>query len=193
MSFFTQDQVAALSATTVRVALLSEFDFATQTMRLWNGEYTITSGGHEWEPMHGMGSIDGLSVSADQSADNVTFTLSGVDASILASALEETPDVNQRSVRVFLQLFDGDWQPIGAPIGIWWGFLQPPKVTRTAMQDDKGGTQTVSVSAENAFFNRSRPPSGRYTDRDQQKRAPGDKFLQFISSLLFKVFTYPSY
>jgi len=193
MSFFSSDQIATLSASTVRVALLSEFDFVSQTIRLWNGDYAIDSGGKTWEPMKGTGQIDGLGVSADQAADNVTYSLPGVDEKILASALEETPEANQRSVNTSLQLFDNDWQPQGSPIGIWWGFLQPPKVSRSAMQDDQGGVQTVSISAENAFFNRSRPPSGRYTDRDQQARSPGDKFLQFVSSLLFKVFVYPSY
>jgi hypothetical protein len=49
------------------------------------------------------------------------------------------------------------------------------------------------MTAENAFFNRSRPPYGRYTDRDQQSRSAGDKFFQFTPSLLFKTFTYPDY
>lgn len=193
MSFFDSGQVASLSGQTVRVSLLAEFQFASQTVNLWNGEYPITTGGKTWNPMHGCGNIDGLGVSADQSADSVTFALSGVDDTILSSALEETPEANQRSVLVYLQLFDGDWQPVGSPIVIWWGFLQPPKVTRTAMQADQGGMQTVSISAENAFFNRSRPPAGRYTDRDQQFRSPGDKFCQFTPSLLFKTFIYPSY
>lgn len=196
MAFFTDAQLTTLSASTVRVAFLVEFQFASETVYVWNGNYAITSGGKTWQPMKGSGQIDGISVGGNQTSDTVDFTLSGIpdgDINILSKALEETPDVNQRTVLIYLQLFDDDWQPNGSPIGIWWGFMQPPKVTRTPANGADGATQTVSITAENAFFNRSRPPYGRYTDRDQQKRSPGDKFFQFTPSLLFKVFTYPDY
>lgn len=197
MGFFTEEQVELLSASTVRAALLVEFAFASETKYLWNGHYRLTSGGHVWEPMRGAATIDGLDAPAGNAADTVTFALPGLPTGetdhILALALEETPEANQRSVRIYLQLFNGYWQPVGSPIGIWWGFLQPPKATRTPASEDIGGVQTVSIEAENAFFNRARPPAGRYTDRDQQKRSPGDKFFQFTSGLSFKTFWYPSY
>lgn len=196
MAFFTAEQVAQLSASTVRVALLTEFRFTSGVKRVWNGETLLVSGEREWLPMHGAGSIDGLSVPTGTAAEAVTFTVSGLpgDASgLLAEALAGTDDVTQQLVTVFLQLFTEDWQPAGTPIGIWWGFMQPPKVSRSEMQGVDGAVQSVEMTAENAFFNRSRPPFGRYTDRDQQRRSPGDTFLQFTSSLLFKTFNYPQY
>lgn len=196
MAFFTSGQLEALSGTDVRVAFLVEFQFDSETIYVWNGFHEITSGGKTWKPMKGAGQIDGIAVNSQQQSDTVDFTLSGIPDShvdILAKALEETPDVNQRTVLIYMQLFDADWQPNGSPIPIWWGFMQPPKVSRSAMQDAQGGTQTIQLTAENAFFNRSRPPYGRYTDRDQQKRSPGDKFFQFTPGLLFRVFTYPDY
>lgn len=200
MSFFTPEQIAALSASTVRIAPLVEMEFVSQTSRVWNGEYELTTGAgagaKTWTPMFGTGQIEGLGLSAGGQAESVTLTLSGIPSDrldILGTVLSETPDVTQRSVRIYLQLFDNDWQAQGSPIGIWWGFLQPPKVSRTPMQDGEGSVQTITVDAENAFFNRSRPPAGRYTDRDQQTRSPGDKFFQYTSSLLFKTFKYPDF
>lgn len=196
MGFFSEDDLAALSATTVRVAPLVELRFSSETMRLWNGLHDIETGGHTWQALKGMGAIDGIPLAANQQAASVTLTLSGIpdgSVDILAKALEETEDVNQKTALLYLQIFDAEWQPSGNPIPIWWGFMQPPKVTRTAMQDAEGATQAITVTAVNAFFNRSRPPAGRYTDRDQQQRSPGDKFFQFTPSLLFKVFTYPDY
>lgn len=196
MAFFTDEQVAQLAAATVRVALLTEFQFASGTKRIWNGDTLLASGGREWLPVHGAGSIDGLSVPTGTAAESVTFTVSGLPndaAGLLAEALAGTEDVMQQLVTVYLQLFTDDWQPAGAPIGIWWGFMQPPKVSRTEMQGTEGAMQTVEMSAENAFFNRSRPSFGRYSDRDQQGRSPGDKFFQFASKLLFKTFDYPQY
>lgn len=196
MAFFTPDQIAALSSTIVRPGLLVEFRFLSGTTRVWNGNQELPAGGKLWKPMFGSGQIDGLSLPTGVTAEAVTFQVSGLpgdDIGLLAKALEETPQVSQQLVIVYLQLFDDDWQPIGAPIGIWWGFMQPPRISRSQMQGTEGAVQSVSMSAENAFFNRSRPPQGRYTDRDQQKRSPGDKFLQFVPSLLFKTFQYPRY
>lgn len=196
MSFFTPEQIEILSRTTVRLDLLVEFQFLSGTTRVWNGNQELPAGDQTWKPMFGSGQISGLSLPTGVTAEAVTFQVSGLpdDAiGLLAKALEETPQVSQQLVIVYLQLFDDDWQPVGAPIGIWWGFMQPPRISRSQMQGTEGAVQSVSMSAENAFFNRSRPPQGRYTDRDQQKRSPGDKFLQFVPSLLFKTFQYPRY
>lgn len=196
MSFFTAEQIAALSASTVRAAPLVEMEFVSQTSRVWNGEYELTSGGKIWTPMFGTGQIDGLGQSSGSQSESVTLTLSGIpddQLNILGTVLSDTPEVTQRSVRIYLQIFDGNWLPVGPPLGLWWGFMMPPKVSRTPMQDGEGSVQTITVDAENAFFNRSRPPAGRYTDRDQQTRSPGDKFFQYTSSLLFKTFKYPDF
>lgn len=196
MTFFTATELATLAGTDVRVALLVEFQFDSGAVRVWNGFTSISAGGQTWEPMKGSGSIDGLPVSDGEASNSVTLTVSGVpdgDVDFLAKALEETPDVNQRTVLIYIQLFDDEWQPSGNPIALWWGFMQPPQITETAAQDVQGQIRSISVVAENAFFNRSRAPFGRYTDRDQQKRSAGDKFLQFISGLLFRTYTYPDY
>lgn len=196
MSFFTPEQIAALSASTVRVDFLTKMEFKSGTSYLWNGNTDLGTGGQTWKPMHGAGVIDGLSAPTGTAAEAVTFQLNGLPdqaTDLLRMALEDNQDSAQRLVTVYLQLFDADWQPVGAPIGIWWGFMQPPRITRTPMQGTEGAIQSISMQAENAFFNRSRPPYGRYTDRDQQKRSPGDKFCQFVPSLLFKTFTYPDY
>ncbi|WP_252924730.1 hypothetical protein [Aliihoeflea sp. 40Bstr573] len=196
MAFFTTDQLSALSSSTVRLDILVKMEFKSGTVYVWNGNTDLETGGQTWRPMHGRGTIDGIGISSGTVSEAVTLTLSGLpeqQTDLLALALEESPDVAQQSVTIYVQLFGDDWQPIGAPIGIWWGFMQPPRVERSQMQGIEGAQQAVSVVAENAFFNRSRPPYGRYTDRDQQKRYPGDKFFQFMSSLLFKTFVYPDY
>src|SRR6185312_16651874 len=196
MSFFTPEQLAHLAASTVRLDILAKMEFRSKTVYLWNGNTELETGGQTWLPMRGAATVDGLGVAAGTASETVTFQLDGLPdqaSDLLALALEETPDVAQQLVTVYLQLFDEDWQPQGAPIGIWWGFMQPPRITRTPMQGTEGAVQSITLTAENAFFNRSRPPHGRYTDRDQQKRAPGDKFFQFTPSLLFKTFTYPDF
>lgn len=196
MPFFTPQQIAILSATTVRVDLLAEFQFKSQTMYLWNGNTRLVAGGRTWLPVYGATTIEGLGMSGGTVSEKVEFTLNGLPGQpldFLRVALDETPDVEQQLVIVYLQLFDDVWQPVGNPVAIFWGFMQPPRINRTPQQDAEGSIQSISLSAENAFFNRSRPPYGRNTDRDQQIRHSGDKFFQFVPGLLFKTIVYPDY
>lgn len=195
--FFTPDQIAVLSATTVRCDFLVAFEFASGTKRAWNGNTELTIGGAVYQPMFGTGQIEGLGYTNEGTAsDSVTLTLSGLPGDridILSAALADSGEVAQRMVTIALQLFDNNWQPVGAPINLFRGFMQRPKVSRTAMQDGEGSTQSISLVAENIFYGRARPANGRNTDRDQQSRSPGDRFFGFVAALVQKVITYPDY
>lgn len=196
MAFFTPDQVAALSATVVRAALLVQFDFTSGTKYAWNGNTELVIGGNTYLPMYGFGQIDGLGYSSGEQSEAVTLSLDGLpdqNLDLLSSALAETGEVDQKMLTISLQLFDDDWQPVGSPVGIFRGFMQPPAVSRAAGSETDGGTQTITLDAENIFYGRARPPYGRNTDRDQQARSPGDKFFGFVTSLLFKKIVYPDY
>lgn len=196
MAFFDPEQVAEFAKRQVRLDLLVEFRFASETMRVWNGNTELVTGGNNYLPMYGHGSIDGLGMASGTASESVSFQVSGLPSQaldFLGMALNSNEEVDQRIVVVSMQLFDEEWQPLGIPAPIFWGFMQPPRVSRTEMTGTDGATQSITLTAENAFFNRSRPAYGRYTDRDQQKRSPGDKFFQFTGSLAFKRFTYPDY
>lgn len=194
--FFTAGQIALLSATTVRLDVLVKFEFVSSTIRVWNGNTELVVGGNTYLPMHGYARISGIGLSGQAVSEAVTMSLNGLPdqaADLLAVALAETPDADQQMVTIYIQLFTDDWQPSGIPIPLFRGFMQPPSVSRAAMQGTDGGTQSVSMKAENIFYTRSRPPFGRYTDRDQQARSPGDNFFGFVSELLNKSLRYPDF
>lgn len=195
--FFTAEQIEALSGGTVRCDILAAFSFLSGTMYAWNGNQPLVAlDGNTYLPMYGYGVIDGLGVTGGTQSVQVTMSLNGLPGQaldFLSKAIEETPEVDQQLVTASLQLFDDDWQPVGVPINLFQGYMQPPSVTRTVGSQEDAGTQGVTLAAENVFFSRSRPPYGRNTDRDQQARSPGDKFFGFVSSLLFKLIRYPDY
>lgn len=195
--FFTAEQIASLSAGTVYVSFLVKFDFTSGPAYAWMGNTPLLAlDGNTYYPTYGLGNIDGLGHSASGQSTSVTLSLDGLpggELDFLSAALADTGEVNQQLLTVYLQLFTSDWQPSGMPIALFRGFMQPPSVSRTAGTQFDAGTQSVRISAENIFFGRSRPPHGRYTDRDQQARSDGDKFFGFVSSLLFKKIVYPDY
>lgn len=195
--FFTAEQIALLAAATVRADFLVKFEFVAKTEFAWNGNVSLLANdGNTYLPMFGLGQIDGLGLGGGTASESVTLSLDGLPGQALdwlTQALANTADVNQQMVTIALQLFGEDWQPVGMPIPVFRGFMQPPRVSRSTMSQDQGATQSISVTAENIFFGRARPPFGRNTDRDQQARYPGDKFFGFVNSLLFKTITYPDF
>lgn len=196
MTFFTDEQIELLSSKAVKIDFLVKLEFLSETVYLWNGDYDLTIGGNVYKALHGTGQIEGLGQSSNAQSEAISLKLYGLQSQtpdLLSLALQDTPDANQQLVTIYLQLFDSDWQATGNPIPVWWGFMQPPRVELSEMSDEQGSIQIITVDAENAFYNRSRPPYGRYTDRDQQKRSDGDKFFQFVPNLLFKTITWPDY
>lgn len=194
--FFTPDQIDLLAADEIRCVNLVKFEFATSTVYAWNGETELVIGGNTYLPMHGYGQIDGMGYAGGTASEVVTLVLDGLPGQqldFLATALAETAEAVQRIVSIYILFFDSEWQPIGLPVPLFMGFMQPPKISRSAMTGESGGTQSISISAENIYFNRSKPPFGRNTHSDQNARSLGDKFFGFVSSLLYKVLTYPDY
>lgn len=196
MDFFTDEEIATLSSKEIRAALLYKLDFASEPSYAWNGHMPLVHAGQTWLPMYGAATIDGIGFAGGTASESVTVTLSGLpDQALpfLAGALAATAEVSQRMLTIYMQFFDSEWQPEGSPVPLYYGFMQPPKVTRTVATSTDGPMQAISIVAENALFFRSRPSNGRYTDHDQKRRSPTDRGLEFTKSLTFKQFVYPDY
>lgn len=194
MSFFSAEQVAHMAQSTVRVGMLFELFFKSSTERIWSGNTMLTAGARDWRPTYGMVQVDGLGMSGEPVSKQVTLSTSGVDENILPLVLAETEEADQQPMVVYLQFFDTDWQNTGALVPIFNGLMQPPRVSKGEILGVAGATQTISLSAENAFLERARPAYGRYTSSDQNKRAPTpDKFFDFVPSLFNRNFTYPDF
>lgn len=193
MAFFTQTQAATLAGTTVRVGLLIQANFRSAITRVWNGVTTLDVNGAEWKPMGDYISVDGLGFSGEPVSRQVTITLNGQDTALMAKAIADSDEADQQPLTVFMQLFDEDWQPVGLPIPVFYGLMQAPRVDRTSATQTDGPVQTISLAVENVFYNRSRPANGRYTDRDQQRRSPGDLIANFVASLTFKSLRWPDF
>lgn len=196
MPFFTPEEIARFQSGQIRAAFLVKMEFASGTMGAWNGNRKLTINNVTYLPMFGAGTVDGLSFTNATISEQVTVSIAGVNNDHLGMVLDEAGEVQDRLMTIYLQLFDDDWQPIAAAPAVYIGYMQPPTVSQEEVTQDANSTppvRRIEVAAENVFFNRSRAPGGRYSERDQQLFSPGDRFFDFMPSLAYTQFTYPDF
>lgn len=197
MGFFPETIAASLAGAKVQAAPLVRFDFTSETMRLWAGNGVLkTNDGALWSGIGSLGSMSGIEQAVNGEAPQATFTLSGIDATIMRLARDEfEEEVFGRLVYVLIQFFGVDdpgdpdnQRPLDNPYPIWSGRCLTPTFTLS-----QAGERSVDISAESLFSLRSRPQYAMYTDADQQRRFPGDKGFEFVGGLVNKVVTWPDY
>jgi len=167
-------------------AILVELNFVSETSRVWNGFGTLqTLDGRQWQGVGELTHIDGLSPSFSSSAPTTRIGISGVSAEVLASAVNAN-EYRDRPLTIYLQPFQGRALH-GNPVPIALRFMKSLELTRDA------STRTIAVSCEGPYSGRRRPPAAWYSNADQIKRHPGDKFCERIPFLLFKKDQWPHY
>jgi hypothetical protein len=196
VTFFTPAEIERFQSGKIRAAFLVKMEFESQTMGAWNGNRKLTINDVTYLPMFGAGTIDGLSFTNATISEQVTVSIAGVNNDHLGMVLDEAGEVQDRLMTIYLQMFDDDWQPIAAAPAVFFGYMQPPNVAQEEVTQDANASspvQRIEVAAENIYFNRSRAPGGRYSERDQQLFSPGDKIFDFMPSLVFMQFAYPDF
>ncbi|WP_225768502.1 hypothetical protein [Inquilinus sp. Marseille-Q2685] len=182
-------------------ALFVAFAFKSGDMRVWEGDGPIDRGGFTWRGMghrqDGAGnplqSIDGLEQAINGTAPQLTLTLSGIDQTVVTAAKQDADadEIEGRDLTIEIGFFDATRPglvPLDGlvPLGTW--VMQKPAFTAT------GPTlRTITLPCETLFAQRSRAPFGMLTDRDQQRRFPGDRALEFIPKMVDRAVTWPRF
>lgn len=185
MSYFPETIQASLNGATIRASLLVFFDFKTAPMRVWQGFGDLSAGGFTWKGIGDLGSVSGLESALGGTAPTTTFTLSGVKPETIATGLAAKDEVKGRRVTVFIQFFDADWQTYDSPYALYSGLMDQMRIIRRASE------RVVEVTAESLFARRAMPPWGYLTDRDQNKRHPGDRGLEQVPAMANKSVYWP--
>lgn len=187
MGYFTNAVAAALAGRSVNRAVLVHLDFRDEPMRVWGGFGTLDAGGHTWSGLGQLGNIEGLESAFGGTAPVTTFTLSGVEPSLVIDALNSSDQVKGRDVTVFLQLFDVESEALlDSPFAIYGGTMDVMKVFRQGV-----ARRTVSLTAETLFARRALPPWGYLSDRHQQQLYPADRGLEMVASMANKSVEWP--
>jgi hypothetical protein len=172
---------ADLRSGNVAAAVLVWMDFATGAKRWWSGFGDLTHAGHTWQGLGDLISISEIGAGFGTDSEGLQFGLAAT-AEMMALVQAGSTAVRGRQVVVYDQLFlvnpsDGTqpWQPMGAPIALFSGTMQP--LTYSA----KGATErAIQLTAENVFVRRNAPPQGQLTDADQRARSAADRGLERV-------------
>lgn len=185
MSLGTEADATILAREAV-AAFLIDFGFLSGSKQVWTGFGKLkTADARVWDGLGEVITIGGLSPSFSASAPANRITASGISTEVLAAAVD-AEDYRDQPVTVYLQPFQGR-ALYGNPVPLALGLMKNLEITRDA------GTRTIAVNYEGPYTGRRRPAAGWYSDPDQQKRHPGDKFCERVPYLFFKKDKWPDY
>lgn len=167
---------SAVVARVVPVALLAEFAFASETLRMWTGMTDTNWDGHTWTGAGDLGGITPVDETTEIGAAGLTFTLSGIPSDLVTLAL--TDHYRGRHCKLWLACLDGG--AVEAAVRIFGGRMDVMSI------EDGGETSTISIQAENRLVDLFRARDVRYTDATQKRLFPGDLGCEYVAALAEK-------
>lgn len=188
MSLTLDGTAGARIAASVRgVAWLADLEFGTGTIYFTTAPVTVTALGHDYLGLGDLASVSPIGESEDTAADKITLGFALVNPAMLAATLADVDNYRGRRARLWLQVFDAAFQPAGAPVQRWAGFMDRVAVQRKPADALGGGAASARLDLEcsRAGMARARNLAGlRLTDAQQQQRYPGDLGLQYMQTLI---------
>lgn len=174
MRALTTAAATALASSSLPLAALVEMDLPTP-LYLCTGGINLVIGGNTYSGTYGLGSIGPVT---DTPADvrGLQLTLSGVPSASIAMAVGTA--VRGVALRIKQAIFDPATYAVLDTRLRWAGVLDYMAVDLGA----RGGTATITVTAEHLGADLLRTRPAFWTDADQRARYSGDPSLQYIAS-----------
>lgn len=139
---------------------------------IWDGIGEFTLDGNTYDSARGLMELEGLSETSDLQNNEVTLTLNGV----ALSDFLVTPDISRNDCHVKLAWIKED----GTVLRFRTEFLGLADIASVPFNDEE---LKVAIKLRGYLEDWSRPPRAYYTDREQQRRYPGDTGFKFVSAL----------
>ena len=169
---------------------LVEMDFTTgnsvNTIRYTNAPVNIPAGGKVFIGLNNLVGISNMTESEANSAEKMTFSFSVVNQAMLALTLGGVDTYRGKPIRMYLQLMDQNFQPDGAPIRRWSGYMDRVQISRQKSSPDGGGsTGKIEMICSRSGMARARNYQGlRLTHTQHQHTNPGDNGLEYMQNLI---------
>ena len=173
--------------TVVGVCWLADLDFAVGMQRLTTAPRNLVVGGYTYTALGNLASVDAVAESAASQADQLTLRLAATNTAMLALARGGVAGYRGRRVKLYLQLFDDRFVPVGTAVPRWAGVMNKVGVSRKPAELGSAGAGTGSIDlvCSRSGMARARHYKGlRLTDAQQQARWPGDTGLRYVRGLI---------
>ena len=172
----TSGMQTAVAAGVVAPILLCEIQTASGYVRAWSGIGDLPWNGNTYNGTGNFGGVTPVQETNELQANGVSFTLSGVPAAMVSTALA---DMRQgRSTKLWLGAFDMTTGALIAdPYQLFWGLTDVPSI------DDGAETATIGITAENRLIDLDRARTRRLTSEDQALDDPTDLGFKIVPSL----------
>lgn len=154
-------------------AVLMEFDGGD--MRVWNGYGDITIDGETYVGSADFLNLGEITETSEVQAAGVSVALTGLDSSLVATALDEA--YQGRPLKIFFGFLDNTGTIIDTPYTIFSGRMDVMTI------EDAGATANINVTAESRLIDLDRSRARRFTSEDQKIEYPDDKGLEMVASL----------
>lgn len=168
------------------VAWLVEMDFTTGTLRYTNAPLDFPIGGNVYTGFANLVGVTPVKQSEVTSTDRMTLSYTVVNQAMLAAALGNIDAYRGKAVRLYLQFFDADFQPAGAPVPRWFGYMDRVQVNRQRSSSEGGSSGgKIEMICSRAGMSRARHYEGlRVTHAQHIKTYPADKGFEYIMKLI---------
>jgi len=185
--YFSTTVAAMLAGHEVRASIGVQFNFASSTMRVWQGRGSFTdNSNNSWQGLAEFATISGLQGSSMLSVDPVTMTLSGIDTTLMEVVRNQASEITGQTCGVYFLTFGESWELLDDPYLIELYLMD----RATFSVDGESRTMTVNLSAEPLFYSKHIPPVAYMTDADQQRKYPGDTIFERVPLLMGKQTVY---
>ena len=176
---------AQLAAGVRGVAWLVDMDFSSGAIHFTTAPLPVTVGSTVYLALGTLVSVANVQESAAAGAERLSLSLSVTNLAMFALAMGDAAVYRGRAARLYLQLYDDAFQPAGAPVLRWQGYMDKLSIDRKS--GEGGVVGHISVACSRAGMARARRAEGlRLTDAQQQSRYPGDTGLRYVRTLIEK-------
>lgn len=166
--------LAEFQAKNLRPAIFVQIQFTSGISYIWSGVGSVQWNGQTWLGVGAFGNISAIEESSNIQANGVTLSLSGIDSTLIAKALNELRQ--NYPVQMWFGAIDGG-NVVADPWNCFSGRIDVPTV------DEGAQTSTISINVESRLIDLQRSRERRYTDQDQQGEFPGDLGFQYVPAL----------
>lgn len=159
-------------------------------LHVWFGINDIPAGFDSIDPSgtvyNGGGLLVGvpaLEILVNGAADNVDFTLSGINPATASKTIDSIPPVRGATLHMGLTTLDQYYQPMSPIIPIWRGIASHVGESRPTVQGAASPSTTLNLSVVTGEATRSRPAYSLWSSAQQKALSSTDLFCDGTSRL----------